>query len=123
MNNYEIKPAKDGKYIILKTFGTISRHLTVKYYLEAHELGKKLGIDRFLLDFTECRNTDTVLRNYKFVYDDMKNPAFIPTARTALLVGPNDHSHDFIESLFRAAGADFALFREMKLAMFRLMQT
>ncbi len=119
--NYEITVSKDGKYIILKVVGPISRQLAVKYNLEAHALGKQKGIDRFLLDFTECRNTDTVLRNYKYVYEDMQNPNINQKARTALLVNPNDHSHDFIEALFRNAGADFTLYHDRDVAMWHLL--
>ena len=119
---YSIKASDDKKYIIVKVIGNISRQLAMQYNLEAHALGKELGIDRFLLDFTECRNTDTVLRNYKYVYDDMKNPGINQLARTAMLVSPNDHSHDFIEALFKDAGTDVTIFHERELALWHLLQ-
>lgn len=117
---YSITASDDNKYIIVKVIGTISRQLAIQYNLEAHALGKELGIDRFLLDFTECKNTDTVMRNYKYVYDDMKNPGINQAARTAMLVSPNEHSHDFIEALFRDAGADVTLFHDRELALWHL---
>jgi len=117
---YSITASDDKKYIIVKVVGTISRQLAIQYNLEAHALGKELGIDRFLLDFTECKNTDTVMRNYKYVYDDMKNPGINQAARTAMLVSPNEHSHDFIEALFRDAGADVTLFHDRELALWHL---
>ena len=119
---YSITASDDKKYIIVKVIGNISRLLAIQYNLEAHALGKELGIDRFLLDFTECRNTDTVLRNYKYVYDDMKNPGINQSARTAMLVSPNDHSHDFIEALFRDARIDVTLFYDRDLALWHLTQ-
>lgn len=119
---YSITASEDKKYITVKVIGSISRLLAIQYNLEAHSLGKEMGIDRFLLDFTECRNTDTVMRNYKYVYDDMKNPGINQEARTAMLVSPNDHSHDFIEALFRDAGADVTLFYDRDLAVWHLMQ-
>jgi hypothetical protein len=119
---YQITVSDDGKYIILKASGPISRQLALKYNLEAHALGREKGLSRFLLDFTECHNTDTVLRNFKYVYDDMKDPGIIQTAGTALLVSPTDHSHDFIEALFRDAGADFTLFHDRALAVAHLLK-
>ncbi len=119
---YSITASNDKKYILVKAVGTISRQLAMQYNLEAHALGKELGIDRFLLDFTECRNTDTVLRNYKYVYDDMKSPGINQAARTAMLVSSNDHSHDFIEALFRDAGVDVILFHDLELALRYLQQ-
>lgn len=119
---YSITASDDKKYIIVKVIGNISRLLAIQYNLEAHALGKELGIDHFLLDFTECKNTDTVLRNYKYVYDDMKNPGINQAARTAMLVSPTDHTHDFIESLFKDAGADFTLFHDRELALYHLLK-
>jgi hypothetical protein len=117
---YSITASDDKKYILVKVTGNISRQLAIQYNLEAHALGKELGIDRFLLDFTECKNTDTVLRNYKYVYDDMKNPGINQAARTAMLVSSNDHSHDFIEALFKDAGVDVTLFHDRELAVWHL---
>jgi hypothetical protein len=119
---YSISASDDKKYIIVKVVGNISRQLAIKYNLEAHALGRELAIDRFLLDFTECRNTDTVLRNYKYVYDDMKNPGINQAARTAMIVSPNDHSHDFIEALFRDARIDVTIFHDRDLALWHLHQ-
>jgi hypothetical protein len=119
---YSIVPSPDGKYITLKVVGNIGRLSAIAYNLEAHALGKELGIDRFLLDFTECRNTDTVLRNYKYVNDDMRNPGINQLACTAMLVSSNDHSHDFIEALFRNTGIDVTLFYDREQALQHLMQ-
>jgi hypothetical protein len=52
----------------------------------------------------------------------MKNPGINQKARTAMLVSPNDHSHDFIEALFRDSGADVTLFHDRDLAVWHLMQ-
>jgi hypothetical protein len=119
---YSITTSADKKYIIVKVIGNISRQLAIQYNLEAHALGKELEINCFLLDFTECKNTDTVLRNYKYVYDDMKNPGINQSARTAMLVSPSDHSHDFIEALFKDAGADVTIFNDRELALWHLLQ-
>jgi hypothetical protein len=119
---YSIKASNDERYIIVKVVGTISRQLALAYNLEAHALGKELDISKFLLDFRECKNTDTVLRNYKYVYEDMQNPGINQSARTAMLVGPDDHSHDFIEALFRDAGADFTMFHDLNLALRHLLK-
>ncbi len=120
--SYSINVSDNGKYIVLKVVGTINRQLAVKYNLEAHALGKEKNIERFFLDFSECHNTDTVFRNYKYVYDDMQNPGINQKARTVMLVHPNDHSHDYIEAFFKNAGADFTLYTDRKLAEYHLLE-
>ncbi len=118
--SYTISKSENGKYILLKVVGTINRQLALQYYLEAHALGAENGIKRYLVDFTECRNTDTVLRNFTFANQDMQSPGIDQTARMALLVNPNDHSFDFIETLLRNAGNDVTLFHDRQLSLWHL---
>lgn len=114
---HAIYPSEDGKYIVLKIAGQFGRQQALKYHLEAHRLGRTLGIDRFLLDFSEGRNTDTVLRHYTFVSQDMRHPEINLDARIAMLVSPYDHSHDFIEAMLKREGVDVALFYDLEAAI------
>jgi hypothetical protein len=114
---HSIQVSEDGQYIIIKAVGIINRLLVIQYFIEAHLLGARHGIDHYLVDFTECRNTDTVLRNYTLAYQDMKDPRINQAAHTALLVSPFDHSHDFLEALLRNAGNDVTLFYDRDLAI------
>lgn len=101
----------DGKYIIQKIVGEINAEIALKYNLEAHALGRELGIRRYLSDLTECRNTDTVFDNYDFAHHDMPiTPGIDRFARVAVLVDPDDHSHDFVETVAQNAGLDVTLF-------------
>ena len=117
---YNISVSDDRKFILLKATGIINRLLVIQYFIEAHTLGKQEGINRYLVDFTECRNTDTVLRNYTLAYQDMKDPRIDQGARTALLVSFHDHSHDFLETLLRNSGNDVTLFHDHELALWHL---
>jgi hypothetical protein len=101
----------DGKYIIQKVVGDINSGLALKYNHESHALGRKLGIRRYLVDLTESRNTESVLGNYEFAYDKMPASGVDLDAIVALLVDPNDHSHDFVETVSRNAGLNVSLFR------------
>lgn len=67
---------------------------------------------------TESRNVDTISRIYEFAYEDMKTPEGIDkNARVALLVSPEDHSHDFVETVARNTGMDVTLFRDREAAI------
>ena len=103
----------DGKYIIQKIVGEIDAKIALDLNRETHALGHRLGINRYLTDVTEARNTDTPLDNYDFAYKDMPdNPGIDRSARVALLVDPEDYSHDFVETVCRNAGLDVTLFRD-----------
>jgi len=121
--SYTIKPSEDGKYIVLKHWGELTSALAMERNLEAHALGAELGITRYLVDGTESRNVDTVTKTYKFAYEDIKIPPGInQNARIAMLVSPEDHSHDFVETVTRNAGQDVTLFRDREKAIDHLLK-
>lgn len=113
---YTIRKSRDGKYIHLKVKGPTTRESAMAHNIEAHALGRKLGINRYLVDLTESRNVESVIDNYEFAYKDMKTPQVDPAARVAVLVSPGDHSHDFIETVARNAGLDMTLFTNQEQA-------
>lgn len=121
--SYTIKPSEDGKYIVLKHWGEINSEIALTRNLEAHALGAELGITRYLVDGTEAENVDTVLKNYKFAYKEMKIPSSInQNARVAMLVSPEDQSHDFVETVLINAGLNVTLFRDRELAIQHLLK-
>lgn len=118
---YTIKPSENGKYIIIEFSGEINRKIAMEANIESHALGKKRGISKYLTDLTNTVNTDTVIDNYSFAYEDMKIPNIDRSACVAVLVSPEDHSHDFIEILSRNAGLDVTIFRDKKEALEHLL--
>lgn len=120
---YNIALAENETYIVLTIRGEITREEAMQSNLEAHALGQKLGIHRYLTDARQARNRESVLEKYKFAYEDMKQTDEIDRrARVALLVSPEDHSHDFIETVSRNSGLDVTLFRDMEEAIEHLMK-
>lgn len=110
---YSISPSEDGKYILLKVNGEMTRAMAMQQNIEAHALGAKLGINRYLTDLTEAANVDSVVNNYEFVNVDMQTePRINRYARVAVLVSPDDHSHDFIETVAKNAGLNVKLFTD-----------
>lgn len=115
--SYTIYPSEDRKYIVLKHWGEINGKLSMKRVLEAHTLGVELEITKYLIDLTEARNMDSVIESYTYAYEDMKTPPGIsPNARVAMLVSPEDHSHDFVETVLKNTGHNVTLFRDLELA-------
>ena len=116
--SYKISLSKDGNYIELELEGNITRESSMKPNLESHALGMKLGIHRYLVDATKARNIESVTENYQFAYKDMApHPGIDRDAIAAFVVSPEDHSHDFIETVLRNAGFSATLFRDRALAI------
>jgi hypothetical protein len=114
--SYSIAPSADGTYIIQTLRGVITRVTAIQYNLETHALARRLGIRRILIDAVECKNVESESGNYDFAYRDMTAEGFDRDARVALLVSPDDHSHDFVETVCRNARLNVTLFRDRALA-------
>jgi len=115
---YSITPSENGKYILITITGDITRAAAMKVNIEAHALGKILGIRAYLVDLTNSKNVESVVDDYEFAYDDMRSePQIDPLALVALLVGPDDHSHDFLATVSVNAGMRVSLFRDREMAL------
>ncbi len=113
--DYTISVSGEGKYILLKVKGDITRQSAMEMNLEAHALGRKMGIRNYLVDVTESRNVDSVVENYEFAYVDMRKMEGIDRlARVATVVSPGDHSHDFMKIVASNAGLNVNLFTDME---------
>jgi len=108
----------DGKYIIVDVQDNVTRESATELVTELHVLGKALGINRYLMDFTKSRNIDSTINNYEFAYKDMQDTDKIDRyAKIAALVDPEDHSHDFIETVSKNAGFSLTIFWDRQLAV------
>jgi hypothetical protein len=106
-------PSADKTHVVVKAFGSYTCERSMEDTLAAHALGEKLGLDRYLVDLEECRNTDSIVANYEFAKKNMmEEPGFNKRAIVALLVSPDDHSHDFVETVSRNAGLSVRIFRD-----------
>jgi hypothetical protein len=115
---YKISIADNRKYIIIEVHGKLTRENAMTYTLESHKLGAEIGVLRFLVDAVDARNAETVGENYDFAYKDVnETPEIERRARVALLVEPDDHSHDFVETLFINSGHNVRLFRDRQMAI------
>ena len=113
----------DGKYIIQKIVGEINAEIALDLDRETNALGRRLGINSCLTDVTECRNVASIIDNYNFAYKDLLvDPGIDRLARVALLVDPQDNSHDFMETAARNAGFNVTIFRDREEAIRHLLK-
>jgi heme oxygenase len=110
---HRIYLSDDSTYVILEQSGKVARKLQLKYNIEAHKIGKEHHIKKYLMDVIHARNTESNIENYQFTYEDLRRANEIDkTAIVALVVDPEDHSHDFIETLSINSGLNVTLFRD-----------
>lgn len=111
--------SENQQYITIKVFGEVDGSIAMEYIYESHHLAAKHGISKFLVDVTEAVNVETAAGNFNFADRDIREiPDFLDRqARVANLVAPDDHSHDFIETVFKNRGYVFRIFRDRKEAL------
>jgi|PlaIllAssembly_1097288.scaffolds.fasta_scaffold646813_2 hypothetical protein len=120
---YKIYPSEDGKYIIAKHWGEITSEVLLKSIQEAHELGAKLGTTKHLMDVTEAKNVDPISKTYVFANKEVRNtPGISLKVVVAVLVNPEDHTHDFSETATRNAGQDVTMFTDREAAIRHLLK-
>lgn len=110
---YRIYVSEDSTYVTLEQSGKITRKLQLQYNIEAHKIGKEHRIKKYLVDVIHARNTESNIENYQFTNEDVRRTNEIDkSAIVALVVDPEDHSHDFIETLSINSGLNVTLFRD-----------
>lgn len=107
---YHNNLSADKRYVYTKVIGLVDVASMLECVLTAHQFARQAGVNRHLMDLTEARNQLSTLENYYFAYNDMNHPDIDRLARVAMLVGTDDHSHDFLETLSRNSGRDVTLF-------------
>jgi len=111
--SYKIFHSEENAFITIVVRGEINSESAMEQNVEAHALGKKLGINKYLVDVREARNTDSLLGQHDFAYKDIPQCEGIDkTALVAMLVDPRDESHNFIEAVTQNSGLNVRLFYE-----------
>lgn len=66
----------------------------------------------FLFDFRKAPNLESASQVYAFAYHDAQTLKVDRVARAAILVAPDDKSHDFSETVLRNAGYPASIFTD-----------
>jgi hypothetical protein len=109
--------SEDGKYIIANVKSPMTIELGQRCGVDAHALGDKTGVKRYLFDLRGAPNVEATTRNYEFANKQMADTGFSRKARSALLTDPSDRSHDYIAGLMRTAGYNVKIFDDEQAAI------
>ena len=83
----------------------------------AIELAKEKGVNKFLVDVRGVKNTAATFEQYQLGYKDMAKFLLDRGSKIAICVDTHDHSHDFIETVFKNAGYHCHIFRDQPEAL------
>jgi hypothetical protein len=115
---YTIRISDDNSFILVSVEGVVDSNLALEYTVKSHQLGREKGILNFLVDLVNARNMQSPVENYDFVISDLDESHFIDRrAKVAMLVSPDDDSHNFVETISRYSGYNVKLFRKLEDAL------
>lgn len=115
--NYQVAVSESGDYIVVRVSGDITSEIARNFSLDADQAGSEHGLKRYLFDMTRATNVESILRNYQYAYEDMAEMDLDRSARSAVLVSPQDRSHDFVETVATNAGYNVRLFTDEAVAV------
>lgn len=108
--SYEIRMSENGRYIICRVTQSITVELAREFTIALDQLSRSQRIKRFLVDVRGAPNVASVFQNFDFANKDMADLGLQRDVRSAILVGANDHSHDFVETVTQNAGYGVLVF-------------
>jgi len=111
--SYTITPAENSKYVRITVEADLTIELAREYLFDAHQLGRELGTNCYLLDVTRAPSAETALNSYRFNRDGLEDiPGFDLKRSVAVLLAPGDRSHDFYVAVAQSAGDDITVFHD-----------
>lgn len=114
---HEITLSPDKTFVILTIRGRITAAIAKECDRAAHLFASMHGVGRHLMDLRGCRNIDSTASSMGFAIHGLPNdPCIDKHARVAVLVDPDDHSHDIVLAACQCANLDVSLFTDRSAA-------
>lgn len=115
--NFETTIAPSRKYLVCRVFVPITVEVARQIVVETEKLSEESGIKSRLIDVRNIRNISSVSGNYDLVYKDLDELHMARGSRVAVLVSPDDSSHDFALIAVRNAGFNVRKFNDQATAI------
>ena len=115
--NFETTIAPSRKYLVCRVFVPITAEVARQIVVETEKLAQESGIKSRLIDVRNIRNISSVSGNYDLAYKDLDKLHMARDSRVAVLVSPDDSSHDFALPAGRNAGFNVHKFTDRAVAI------
>jgi hypothetical protein len=111
-SEYSIELSDNGKYIRVLVKADVTLDIACRWTQDLVALTNKTGVKNYLFDSRNAKNICSASDNFKFSYEDSSKLKLDKSTRQALLVDPDDHSHDFVETTKVNAGYMVKIFND-----------
>ncbi|MDZ4658365.1 MAG: hypothetical protein SH868_12375 [Bythopirellula sp.] len=101
-----------GKFIVCRVTDEMTAHMARQVAVAVEQFSAQTGIKARLIDVREVRNTSSVSKNYDLAYKDLEELRVVRANKAAVLVSPDDSSHDFAMTAVKNAGFNVRKFTD-----------
>lgn len=115
--SYKIILSANKKYITCHVNTPMTVELSHSMCKKKLELGRTSGINRYLMDVRNAPNISKVSENYQFCKHDILQYNPPKDAKAAILIDPDDRSHDFTEFAMQKSGFNIKIFEDFNEAV------
>jgi hypothetical protein len=110
--DYSIEVSDRQTFLRVTTTGSISIELVRQWSVDVEARSRATGVRRYLFDVRSAKNACSAIESYMFAYKEAAALNLSRVVRSAILVGADDKSHDFVETTMRNAGFNVRLFSD-----------
>jgi hypothetical protein len=100
----EITLAESGNYQIVRVSESVSAEIARELAVRTEAFMAQTGVQNRLFDLRGTENVAAVSQNYDLAYKDLDEMGIDRGIKSAILVDPEDESHDFAVLVLRNAG-------------------
>jgi len=108
--DYKIDFSTENGFVRIKVHNSITADLERSFAKEAIETASKNGVLNYYADVRGVKNVTSIIDQYTLAYEEMASFRLDRKSKIAIVHSLDDHSHDFIEVVFRNAGYSCKLF-------------
>jgi len=113
---YELNVAEGQPWIYVRIYDPVTKTLALGLSQDAIRELVKQDLCGFLIDVRGTSNLKTTVEDYDIAYYRLQELGFKPHFKSAMVVDPEDRSHDFLETCTVNAGYNWRIFSDANLA-------
>ncbi|MBN2313209.1 MAG: hypothetical protein JXM79_04725 [Sedimentisphaerales bacterium] len=114
--SYELNVTEDQPWIYARVYDPVTKTLLLDLLADALRRARELGVSRYLIDARGVPSMKTTIEDYDIVNYRLKELGFERRSKAAMIVDPEDKTHNFFEICSMNAGYNWQIFTDADLA-------
>lgn len=113
---YELNVTEGRPWIYARVYDPVTKALVLDLLKEIVRESAKSGVSGLLIDVRGAPSLKTTVEDYDIAYYRLQELGFKPHLKSAIVVDPEDKTHDFFETCTMNAGYNLRIFSDPDLA-------